>query len=707
MLRFITILPLMLITVLISKISIMGGMVEHTYEFEDYTITKNNGYHILQFQNTQLKGKLGEPALPYFPVKLVLPPGEIAVKTEFIGDNEILIPQKLKISPRQYPKRLGSTKGTPFSVNPLIYSGSSSFRVLRKGELRTGYMNGFAIAITSFTPVNYNPATGATSFFQRVMIRITTKKSEISRKKLLFLHPSCEIQSKVQSIIDNKNGLGGYQLPQVKRNNYDLIIITKKEFAHDFKPLTEMHAEFKITSRIATIEDISLKSGKDMQEKIRNYIIDQYKNNKIKYVLLGGDVEHVPHRGFYAKVKSSMTFEINDSPADLYYSGLDGTWNDNGNSRWGEKGEDDLEPDVAVGRLPFSSSEELRNCINKIISYMTEPVFNELTQHLMVSEYVYDNPVTWGSQYLELLIGDHNENGYTTTGIPKYGNDIRKLYDRDAVWNRSKLLAEINKGPSFIHHCGHAEFNKVMRLQSGDIIPDNFKEVDGVKHNFPIVYTHGCICGAFEQNDCIGEKMVTLENFAAAFLGNSREGWFIEGTTDGASIHMHREFISALYSKKTDRIGEALLIAKAKTRTFVDLPDEYEPGAMRWNFYCLNLLGDPAMIVRIANTPSAIDDNTGSYEGKNQINLTVSKNIHKQGLNITYFSHGDSKVDISIFSSNGQIIKTISSYKTVKGFQTVYWDGKNSLGKKVGNGFYLIQCCYKNNKIVRNICILK
>jgi hypothetical protein len=31
------------------------------------------------------------------------------------------------------------------------------------------------------------------------------------------------------------------------------------------------------------------------------------------------------------------------------------------------------------------------------------------------------------------------------------------------------------------------------------------------------------------------------------------------------------------------------------TAPWVDLPTEYEPGAFRWNFYCLNILGDPLM----------------------------------------------------------------------------------------------------------------
>jgi hypothetical protein len=45
--------------------------------------------------------------------------------------------------------------------------------------------------------------------------------------------------------------------------------------------------------------------------------------------------------------------------------------------------------------------------------------------------------------------------------------------------------------------------------------------------------------------------------------------------------------------------------SKDETVPFVDLPDEYEPGAHRWCFYCLNVLGDPAMDVW-TDQPSSI-----------------------------------------------------------------------------------------------------
>jgi hypothetical protein len=134
-----------------------------------------------------------------------------------------------------------------------------------------------------------------------------------------------------------------------------------------------------------------------------------------------------------------------------------------------------------------------------------------------------------------------------------------------------------------------------MKLNNSDITNANFSQANGVTHNYTIVYTHGCMCGGFDQSDCIAEKMVGIDNFAVAFVGNSRYGWFNQGTTDGPSQHLHREFIDALYHDSLYHLGMAHMMSKTATAPFVEMSGEFEPGATRWCFYDNNVLGDPVM----------------------------------------------------------------------------------------------------------------
>ena len=107
---------------------------------------------------------------------------------------------------------------------------------------------------------------------------------------------------------------------------------------------------------------------------------------------------------------------------------------------WGEIGEDDLLPDVSVARIPASNTSELNYLLNKIVSYQDNPVLNELDKPILAGEELWSNPQTWGGDYLDLLIGYHEDNGYTTEGIPIEDN-IEKLYDRDlGYWSGSTLI---------------------------------------------------------------------------------------------------------------------------------------------------------------------------------------------------------------------------------------------------------------------------
>ena len=119
------------------------------------------------------------------------------------------------------------------------------------------------------------------------------------------------------------------------------------------------------------------------RKKIRNCIIDYYTNWGIMSVILGGDADPnnssnliVPHRGFWGSVDNDY-----DVPADMYYSCLDGTWNDDNDNKWGEPNEDDLFEEVSIGRLCVDSQTEVNNMTNKLIMYQDEPVVADIEKN--------------------------------------------------------------------------------------------------------------------------------------------------------------------------------------------------------------------------------------------------------------------------------------------------------------------------------------
>lgn len=583
-----------------------AGTIEKRYYYGGMTAVENGGYSRLNLPGCSPAGAPGEPSLPWQMVALLLPPGEAAVSAEVILENEIPVPGRFTVFPAQPPRPLSEPGKTGLLRSEQVYTRSTPYPSVTEGRLMTQFLEGRSVAIYCFTPVRYLPATGSVSYYGTVTLRITTAPDTRAQEAMRFLRNSDGSNHPIDRLIQNPEAKTTYPPASAPVINYDYLVVCPTIFKNEFQPIVDMYAGQGLSVRVVTTDSIaSVMTGYDLQEKIRNFILNQRLNHGIDYVLLAGNPSRVPSRGFYCQVNSGGTFYTDSNiPADLYYSGLDGNYDANGNHIYGETDDSpDLLPEVSVGRFTVNDTSTLRKMIRKTVSYATNPVLGEFNRPLLAGEYLYDNPPTYGGDYMELLIDDHTDNGYFTHGIPDATNDIEKLYDTPSwSWSVANLLASINSGKSAIHHLGHANTTYMLRMSMSTITNANFAQVNGVIRNFQFLYTQGCYDGAFDAggSGCIAAKAVSIDNFLVAGVFNSRYGWFNQGTTDGPSQHLEREFVSAMYTDTLPEhhLGPAHLISKIKTAPFVSLPGEFEPGAQRWCHYCCNVFGDPALRIR-------------------------------------------------------------------------------------------------------------
>ena len=365
-----------------------------------------------------LAGLTGEPMLPYHQVALMLPPGEKAVSLWITGEELTPVPGSYDLFPQQAMQPISKGPDGKFLKNEQVYRSTASYPASPTGHLMNSYLNGYAFALSTFTPVIYNPAGRSVSYYKKVTVHITTQPDADATKALKNLTPSPNALKRVRLFAQNPEMMNNYPVKSPSKSNYQILIITPAQYQSGFQNLVNYYAGKGMTTQIATTESIgSTMSGQDLQEKMRNYIINEYHINSIEQVILGGDIELVPYRGFYCYVISGSGYEDNNIPADIYFSALDGNWNTNGNNKWGEPGEEDLLPELSVGRMPFSTAQEQVNMVHKSVSYQGSPVAEEMKKPFLVSEFLYDSPMTWGSDYLELLVNDHSDNGYFTHGI--------------------------------------------------------------------------------------------------------------------------------------------------------------------------------------------------------------------------------------------------------------------------------------------------
>jgi hypothetical protein len=655
-------ISILLLLALIVTLTVDAGTVSKTYHFGQPVIQSKGSSQTISFPNTLLRGKPGEPVLPWQAVSILLPPGESAetMRIDFGGFTSIN--GEILLLPQQEFRPVSSDIDGRFLKNEKIYLSSAEYPSLRQAEVSTSWLNGYSFALSSFTPLVYYPSLRMAGYYSEVTVTVTTRPTQSSAKALKNLHSSPSVVNRVRQLAQNPEQLSDYPSVKSSASSYQVLIITSQALSGGFTTLTNMYDSLGLTWQIKTMEYITANfSGYDNAEKVRNCIRQEYQQNGIEFALLGGDVSVVPYRGFYCYVISGSGYEDYNIPSDLYYSGMDGDYDANGNHIYGEVADNaDLLPDVSVGRMPFENAQEQTAMIHKTVWYRTHQKPNEQARPLLVGEFMDQSTMTWGQDYLELMVNDHNDNGYFTHGIPSSTNNIRRLYDtlispgNIYSWTLGELFLRINQGPSFIHHAGHSNTIYMMKMFMSDITNSNFYAINGVTHNYTLMYTHGCDCGAFDNNDCIAERAVLIDNFLAAGIFNSRYGWFDQGTTEGPSAHLNREFVSALYNdtaaNQVHEIGSAHMMSKIKTAPFVGLPGEFEPGAQRWCHFDCNLLGDPTLWVFTEDIPVGF---TELHAGES---LVASPNPCTNQVTLRS-STLTSAVKIALYNSMGQSVR--------------------------------------------------
>ena len=315
--------------------------------------------------------------------------------------------------------------------------------------------------------------------------------------------------------------------------------------------------------------------GTDIQEKIRNYVKIVHRDSGLTYLLLGGDVNVVPVRNAYAMDCEMSTEESRDNifPCDLYYSDLDGTWNANGNTIYGEVADGvDLYPDIFVGRASVDNLYKARAFVDKILTYEKYPPTDYQLKALFDADILWTYP-------------------YTDEGIAKNMIDDESIPGRYFITKNYQSLGlggssfdSVNSGQNLINHNGHGWYTiGLFDIPQMDAFTNNPRN--------GILYSIGCWTNAFDY-DAVSEHFVNNPNGGGvAYIGNTSYGWGSPGNPGyGYSDLFDAAFFRELFNNNFYRIGITLAQAKASY-----IAQSREENVYRWHQYDVNLIGDPEM----------------------------------------------------------------------------------------------------------------
>jgi hypothetical protein len=588
-----------------ALLMVASGLAEtyhHTLSWSqaDLGFSTKGGFDLVDLPGSRWLNRPGEPQLPVVPVRIALPGGCIVEDLEITCADTIALSGQFLLWPVQPPQSLSSTRPSQF-VAPLteIYTSDEMYPECPGELVGWGRLRGSTICDILVFPLAYLPLQRRLILYRELTLVISYSSDEAVGETG---YRDCGLVTRLAANPGETWGLNEHRMhdgsPMVlEAETVTYLIITCDSLAPYFEPLRSWKHRKGLPAEIVTVEAIEgTYPGIDLQEKIRNCIIDHKATAGTDWVLLGGDIQIIPDRKAYVDLSDRKYL-----PCDLYYSDLDGDWNADGDLYWGEIPSDDvnLYADVFVGRAPVVTGSEAAIFVDKVLTY--EGVYGGA--HECELDMLFVGEILWGDP------GDPSDPDYTDAGIAKdlvdtryvpERFDISRLYESQGTLDHDAFMSEINQGRGIINLLCHGQYGSISlaadRVQSSDFA----SATNGPSYG--LIYSASCLSGGFDQNDCIGEVWVLSQEGGGFFIGNSRYGWNCPGFPgEGPSDYYDQAFFESVFLTGFTNLGKAHADAKheyvAESRA-----DPY----MRYVLYGLNLFGDPESPLW-TDTPSAME----------------------------------------------------------------------------------------------------
>ena len=386
----------------------LAGADEIVVEFVagDYTITDVENGEVIHLDNSSSATSPGSPMLPHKAYNVALPPDVVwdSLAISVIETTESSVPGVYDIAPAPPIGRLdgsgefewGDATNIVDGKDMDVY-GQDAFLPANWVEVaRTCQMRKWKFAQVRFNSFKYNPVQRQLLFCGEVSVKI-----EFDRDADLLDEGSLwdtVLDGKAAQMFINyhaavqwykRDSRIPFDLPE---GTYDYVIITTEAIYAGSSKLADLKAHLQdnlgykvlIVTESHSYEDGDVAGGYGAKtgqapdgtaDKIRKWLQDNYLEPPdgygIVYVLLIGD----PRTSGGVPMKTCYPGTGYTVPTDYYFADLTGDWDSDGDEKYGENGQDDvdLNPEVYVARIPVYNAaySTLDKIIQKEINYDT------------------------------------------------------------------------------------------------------------------------------------------------------------------------------------------------------------------------------------------------------------------------------------------------------------------------------------------------
>lgn len=597
---------------------IIGKIVSFTFNPGDLKIIPYDSFYKVELEGClPIDTPFGAPQLPYKNIFYLLQKDEKVDSIKIKNSIYVDIEGEYYVYPVQPPQVISEPPNGFYPPDSLIYSSNNFYPGIFGKYEGESYMGGYRIANFSIFPVQYLPSQKKlrlytylefelyTSYSPYQGVPVYRRSKKVERiwediiKKMVY-NPEDLGSKRLNIIIEDFKESGKFsptELPSIYGSSVEcLIIVPDTLFLNAIKDFAEFKIKKGCPTVIKTLDWIYENyQGFDEQNKIRNFIKDAYSYWGTLFCVLIGDKELIPVR--YLMTKRDI-FE-GPRASDAYYVGLDGEWNINGDTLFGEWNERDLTPEVFVGRIVVNNLNELYNFLEKYFAYIKPeiPSGDTLYPHraLLFGSTDVNWCVTPCVEEIKSLLTNH---GYLVKDFVDWWPNQQNSDLKDSVIN------EMNKGAIIFHtYHGSADRITIDHFSGGttDFTVSDILNLLTNTNKYNILYSYGCSAGDWTHQYSLSHIWLTAhQKGGVAWLGSTQVNLY-------SDAKYMKEFVRWLLSSKHPHLGIIEWASKAQ------IPAEY--------YHIHQLSGDPEMEVwtdipkeLIVNYPLQIPVGTQSFQ---------------------------------------------------------------------------------------------
>lgn len=525
------------------------------------------------------EGSITEPGMPDVPrITRLLIIGntgraELAIRnTDFTSQTLLHPAAPMQADPAEQPGEL-------IAFNHEIYNTDGWYPPQPAEISEPTVLRDVRFVVLTLYPVQVNPVTGEMRRIEAIEVEVmNTGGSGVNeiRHRPNSITPGFK---QLYSAFENFRGSALDELPVVPGKQ---LIISND--AAEITPLVANLVNWRRKKGIDASHVTTAAIGGNTSTAIRNYIQTQYdlSNGELEFVTLIGD----PDAG------SPYNLVSGGSELDNYFGSLSGGENP------------DPVPDIAVGRLPARSGNELNAMIAKTIGYESDPFVSDTTWFGRA----------WCAAHTNYVPSNVSTKEYTRQIMLQHGMHTVHFNEFSGGMNTSILQTRINEGVCVFND----RLSWIGEFSSS--------QLDGLSNGrkLPFVMVITCGTGTFSGGTALSEEWVrrgTASNPVGAIgcVGLSGLGTHVPYNNIVDAGVMYGLYVQRIYEQ-----GIALIAGKLQL--YKNYWEFGHQNDVRNFSYWANLMGDPAVPVWLSVPRSVSVSRPASvHVGTNTVEVSVSR----------------------------------------------------------------------------------